>query len=56
MRAGSGEVAATDFADTFRPWIEAGARLIGGCCGTNPAHIRALAALALDTSQLRTIV
>ena len=23
-------------------WYEAGARIIGGCCGTTPAHIRAL--------------
>ena len=27
-----------------RAWIEAGARIVGGCCGTRPAHIRALAA------------
>jgi S-methylmethionine-dependent homocysteine/selenocysteine methylase len=26
-----------------RAWIEAGARIVGGCCGTRPAHIRALA-------------
>jgi homocysteine S-methyltransferase len=26
-----------------RRFVEAGARLIGGCCGTTPAHIRALA-------------
>jgi S-methylmethionine-dependent homocysteine/selenocysteine methylase len=26
-------------------WIAAGARLVGGCCGTTPAHIRALAEL-----------
>lgn len=25
-----------------RDWVKAGARLIGGCCGTNPDHIRAL--------------
>jgi S-methylmethionine-dependent homocysteine/selenocysteine methylase len=25
-------------------WIEAGARIVGGCCGTSPAHIRALKA------------
>ncbi|TNE84445.1 MAG: homocysteine S-methyltransferase family protein [Deltaproteobacteria bacterium] len=23
-------------------WVEAGARVIGGCCGTRPAHVRAL--------------
>jgi homocysteine S-methyltransferase len=30
-----------EYADAF---CEAGARLIGGCCGTTPAHIRAMAA------------
>jgi S-methylmethionine-dependent homocysteine/selenocysteine methylase len=25
-----------------RSWIEMGARIVGGCCGTSPAHIRAL--------------
>jgi S-methylmethionine-dependent homocysteine/selenocysteine methylase len=24
-------------------WITAGARLVGGCCGTTPAHLRAVA-------------
>lgn len=24
-------------------WVEAGARLIGGCCGTSPEHLRAIA-------------
>jgi S-methylmethionine-dependent homocysteine/selenocysteine methylase len=23
-------------------WLEAGARLVGGCCGTTPAHLRAM--------------
>jgi S-methylmethionine-dependent homocysteine/selenocysteine methylase len=27
-------------------WIAAGATLVGGCCGTGPAHVEALAALA----------
>jgi S-methylmethionine-dependent homocysteine/selenocysteine methylase len=26
-------------------WIEQGARIVGGCCGTRPEHIRALKAL-----------
>lgn len=26
-------------------WIDAGARIVGGCCGTGPEHIRALRAL-----------
>lgn len=29
-------------------WFDAGARIIGGCCGTTPEHIRALAELFAD--------
>jgi S-methylmethionine-dependent homocysteine/selenocysteine methylase len=29
-------------------WVARGATLVGGCCGTTPAHIEALAALAQD--------
>ena len=37
-----------DYCATFvEPFIEAGARLIGGCCGTTPDHIRAMR-LAMD--------
>jgi 5-methyltetrahydrofolate--homocysteine methyltransferase len=31
-------------------WIEAGARVVGGCCGTSPAHLQAVAA---QVKQLR---
>ena len=34
-----------EFTALARRWIDAGARLIGGCCRTGPAHIEALAAL-----------
>ena len=30
------------FAEAMRPIIRAGARVLGGCCGTTPDHIRAL--------------
>ncbi len=30
------------FAEAMRPVIRAGARVLGGCCGTTPDHIRAL--------------
>jgi 5-methyltetrahydrofolate--homocysteine methyltransferase len=33
----------SDFALGVRKCIEAGAGLVGGCCGTGPAHIKALA-------------
>lgn len=32
-----------EFADEARRWLHAGARLVGGCCGTRPDHIRAVA-------------
>lgn len=30
------------YADEARRWIALGARIVGGCCGTTPAHTRAL--------------
>lgn len=33
------------FAALARTWVEAGAKIIGGCCRTGPAHVEALAAL-----------
>lgn len=35
-----------EFAEGIRTCIEAGARLVGGCCGTSPAHIKAVADMA----------
>ena len=32
-----------EFAEGVKECHKAGARLIGGCCGTSPAHIKALA-------------
>ncbi|MCO6457663.1 MAG: homocysteine S-methyltransferase family protein [Pirellulaceae bacterium] len=40
------------YARYARQWIERGARLIGGCCGTTPEHVRALRAL-IDEQQDR---
>ena len=34
----------TRYADAVAKWIELGATLIGGCCGTGPHHVRELAA------------
>jgi S-methylmethionine-dependent homocysteine/selenocysteine methylase len=42
-RAGEG---AARYAAIAGSWISAGASIVGGCCGTGPAHIEALAALA----------
>lgn len=35
--------AARDYADLAAGWIQAGCAVVGSCCGTGPAHIRALA-------------
>lgn len=34
-----------EYREEARHWIAMGARLIGGCCGTNPAHIGAVRSL-----------
>jgi 5-methyltetrahydrofolate--homocysteine methyltransferase len=39
------DMSPADFAMGVYLCVQAGARLVGGCCGTSPAHIRALAAL-----------
>ncbi len=36
-------IAPGDFADRAVGWIEKGARMVGGCCGIGPRHIRTLA-------------
>jgi len=35
--------AASAYADVAVGWVDAGATLVGGCCGTGPLHIEALA-------------
>jgi S-methylmethionine-dependent homocysteine/selenocysteine methylase len=37
------ECAPAAFAAHARAWLDAGARFVGGCCGTRPEHVRALA-------------
>ena len=39
------EVAPDDYAKLVREWIDLGARVVGGCCGTTSAHTAALRAL-----------
>jgi S-methylmethionine-dependent homocysteine/selenocysteine methylase len=34
------------YAGYAEAWVRAGATLVGGCCGTGPAHVRALGRLA----------
>ncbi len=40
---------AHEYGEAARTWHDLGARLIGGCCGTTPEHVRAVAA-ALETT------
>lgn len=40
--AGSAYLTPLAFASTAKKWIQTDIGLIGGCCGTTPAHIRAL--------------
>jgi len=47
-----GEVLAPDaFARAVAPVVEAGARLVGGCCGAGPEHLAALAPLLRSGSR-----
>ena len=39
------DMSPSDFAAGIYQCLEAGARLLGGCCGTSPAHIRAMVEL-----------
>jgi methionine synthase I (cobalamin-dependent) len=36
------ELDANAYANAARDWIQIGAKIIGGCCGTTPEHIRLL--------------
>lgn len=40
------EEAAARYAELAAAWARAGATILGGCCGTGPAHVAALAAVA----------
>lgn len=39
------------FALSMKPFIDGGANAVGGCCGTGPAHIRALKEMLGDKAQ-----
>jgi len=40
----TGDVSPEQYAERARTWLALGLRLVGGCCGTTPAHIQALCA------------
>jgi S-methylmethionine-dependent homocysteine/selenocysteine methylase len=41
-RAAERSAAASAYAERARTWLAAGATIVGGCCGTSPAHVAAL--------------
>jgi homocysteine S-methyltransferase len=47
--AWSGTVTPLDYAAAARDWQAAGAKIIGGCCRTGPAHIAAMRAALLSS-------
>ncbi len=46
------ELAPEEYAAATRRWLELGAKIVGGCCGTTPGHTRALRALLDEAQQL----
>lgn len=48
------EVGPQEYADLAASWWESGARIIGGCCGVTPAHLRAVRERLADAPALST--
>ena len=42
------DITPDQMAKNVNTWIEAGARIIGGCCGTSPEHLKAIANVVID--------
>jgi homocysteine S-methyltransferase len=47
----SGTVTPSDCAAAARDWIDAGAKIVGGCCRMGPEHISAMAAMINQSQQ-----
>lgn len=45
---GEYDITADQFAASMKPFVEAGVNMVGGCCGTAPEYIRALAQIVKD--------
>jgi len=50
--ANEGYLSPEEFADEMRELMQAGARIVGGCCGATPAHIKALATVMREFAPL----
>jgi len=53
-RVGRATHSPSELAALARDWLAAGARIVGGCCGATPAHIRALRGL-LDAADGQSV-
>jgi methionine synthase / methylenetetrahydrofolate reductase(NADPH) len=50
-------MASPEYMGTYaKTLVEAGARFVGGCCGTTPAHIKEVASFVASVSPRRTLV
>ena len=47
------DIDAAHFAKTEEEIVDMGARIVGGCCGTTPEHIRMVAERCRDKSRFR---
>jgi S-methylmethionine-dependent homocysteine/selenocysteine methylase len=36
------QISPDDYLEAAASWVEAGAKIVGGCCGIGPEHISAL--------------
>lgn len=50
--SGTGYLSPAEFATGMRSLMQAGARIVGGCCGATPEHIKALAEVMKDFAPL----
>lgn len=42
------DVSPADMGEQVASWVQAGARLVGGCCGTSPEHLATIAAAVIQ--------
>ncbi len=50
---GNGYLPPAEFAEGIRRLMQAGARIVGGCCGSTPEHIKAIAEVTKDFAPLK---
>jgi len=48
----SKEISALEYSTFAKTWIDMGSKVIGGCCGTTPEHIRMILENSLSRSDI----